>query len=68
MPDLDLMIHILNSLPEPYVVVLDGMEGTFMLGENDKDKLTIIQDKLNNRFEHIRHNIDESDIKKQSRG
>jgi len=65
MSDLDLMIYIFNNLPEQYDVVLDGMESRLMLGYNDKDKLTIenIQDKLNNWFERIKHNMDESYIK-----
>ena len=63
--DLDLIICILNNLPEQYDVALYKMESRLRLGDNDKDKLVIknIQDKLNNQFERIKHNMDESDIK-----
>ena len=57
MSDLDFMIHVLNNLPEEYDVVLDGLENRLMLPESDSNKLTIenIRDKLNNRYERIKH-------------
>ena len=58
--DLDFMIHILNNLPEVYDVVLDGMECRPILTEDGKNKLIIenICDKLNDRFERIKRNVE----------
>ena len=50
MTDQDFVIHILNNLPELYIVVLYGMESRIILKDNDPNKLTF------ERFERIAEN------------
>ena len=49
------MIRVLNNLPEPYDVVLDGMENRLMLEESDDNHLNIedIRAKLSNQYEWL---------------
>ena len=56
MSDLDVLIYVLNNLPELYDVVLDGMESKLMLKDDDPGKLTIedMRAKLNHRYERMK--------------
>ena len=64
MSDLDFMIHVLNNLPEPYDVVLDGMESRLMLEESDNNHLTTgeIRAKLSHRYERMDDRKHKKDI------
>ena len=64
MSDLDFIIRVFNSLPEPYDVVLDGMESRLMLEESDDNHLTIedIRAKLSNRYEWLDDRNHKKDI------
>ena len=53
MSDLDVMTHVFINLPEPYGMVLDGMESKLILEESDENHLIIeeIRAKLSHRYE-----------------
>ena len=53
MSDMEVMIHVLNNLPEEYDVVLDSLETHIVSTGEDKLALKALQEKLNSRFEMI---------------
>ena len=53
MSDMELMIHVLNNLPEKYDVVLDSLETHLLSTGEDKLTFEALQEKLNSRFERI---------------
>ena len=61
---LDFVIRVFNNLPEPYDVVLDGVESRLMVEESDENHLTIeeIRAKLSHRYERLDDRKHEEDI------
>ncbi len=61
MSDMEFMIHVLNNLPEEYVVVLDSLETRLVLTGEDKLTLESLREKLDSRFERIMSKERETD-------
>ncbi len=53
MSDMELMIHILNNLPEEYDVVLDSFETCLVSTGEARLTLESLREKSNSRFERI---------------
>ena len=55
MTDRDLMIHIMNSLPEQYDPIVDNLEIRLMKKDDDPEKLTLddLREKLSDRYARI---------------
>ena len=64
MSDRDLMIHIMNSLPEQYDPVIDNLEIRLMKNEEDPDYLMLdsLREKLSDRYARI---MDKEDSKSE---
>ena len=56
------MIHVLNSVPEEYDVILNRLERCLSSFGSDALTMEVIHEKLNNRYEKIKRKNEEKKI------
>ncbi len=66
MSDMELIIHVLNKLPEEYDVVLDSLEACLVSTGEDRVALGVLREKLNARFERINSKESKKDCNKKA--